>query len=163
MVVGKKIHKLVLPVPCRTLMSSNDNISPVPSGSGTLQVCCWGTSRGCIKPSLGKSLATISPLGVAPVHPQPKPFLNCPRVPTWSQVSAQAPPPASLLWDHATGSSAHSSRQLFLYRWPPLDHFMFCIFLNYIVLWSLLPKWVTFSFSVSYSRYQSFCNHLSEH
>lgn len=32
MVVGKKIHKLVFLVPCRTLMSSNDNISPVPSG-----------------------------------------------------------------------------------------------------------------------------------
>lgn len=72
------------------------------------------------------------------------------------------PTPFSLSLDHTAGSSAHSACHLFLYRWPPLDHFMFCIFLNYIVLWSLLPKWVTFSFSVRYSRYQSFCNHLSE-
>lgn len=82
----------MFPVPCRTLISSNDSISPVPDGIGMLPVCCWGTSRSCIYTSQGKSLATIFSSGVGPVCLQTKPFLTCPRISAWPLLTA--PPPA---------------------------------------------------------------------
>lgn len=134
---GTKYTTIFSLLSCRhskELISADDSFLELQVECLMLPVGCRRANQSCTNWSPGRLLAFISRTtsprsGMGSVHPQPKPLLISPF---GALASAGCSFPSASLWLPLIISLFFLS-SLLVARLPALDHFMFCVFLNYIV------------------------------